>query len=833
MRFYLRALTVACLTLMTAARSLADVVYLKDGFAVHGKVKKEMELVIDPATGQPVQMFKASNQFLLDDRARYVVFGPKQVESADKDKDIREGHGAFQMQFTKAGNRGRPAMAVIGQAGPFNDKWERQVAITLYEDMTKHMRPGDPPINFPNLLDGRYKVVNTRIKQKIVLLSPYFLRMECVEYDWSASYLTSEFGPAVIVPLLRTHPEVAGKTGEPPDFEKEFRVYRFCTQAGWLTEANAELTSLRNRYPGMKDRLDDAERGLRLLREQKVWEEAELASRTGRHEKARELLGAIKLENLPQPLHNDYASLKAKYDGWVARLEQCRRAFAACYEDVVGPPSRLVARAVPAIIRELNYEVLDRLDAFIALGRQYELDVQAGKRPQYTADQTLAAAITGWVLGPAAAEASEETAERLWTAREAVLDLQRTAAPIDRSRKLTEICATIGLTVDECARLITLLPPPDPVRLEGPAPSFPLVWRSRAAFTQRPETPYQLVLPPEYHTYRYCPLLVVLPNTNETVAAALEPWRAEAARHGFALIGVDWAGSKNRYEYTVEEQYAVLDCIRDVLRSVQVDTDRVFLTGSGEGANAAFDIALSHPGEFAGVVPVNGRPRWYINQWCWRNAQNLPFYLVIGELSGDVRPWVAALAEKWIDRGYNSLLVMYRGRPTDFFVGEVPTIFDWMSRKRRANGFPELGRFPNSGYSGEEYQTFRKSDNRFYWVSAATVLDKFTMERFATQRTGTPAAIQATIREGNQVTAFTRGVSQLTLWFGRTYDPQLGARDMIDFSKPVRISVNGRQNWPGNGKPMTPKLEILLDDFCRRGDRRRLFFAKADFDKVQ
>jgi hypothetical protein len=264
-----------------------------------------------------------------------------------------------------------------------------------------------------------------------------------------------------------------------------------------------------------------------------------------------------------------------------------------------------------------------------------------------------------------------------------------------------------------------------------------------------------------------------------------------------------------------------------------VDSDRVFLTGNGEGGNAAIDVGLSHPDLFAGVVPMNGRPRWYVNQWYWRNAQVLPFYVVIGELSGDVRPWIAALTEKWIEKGYQSLLVMYRGRPTDFFSAEVPNIFDWMSRKRRALGFPELGRSPNSGFNGEEFHSFRPTDDRFYWASSDAVNEKFTISDLATTRKGTPAAIQANIRDGNQVTAFTRGLKQLTLWFGRVYDPQTGARDMIDFSKPVRVTLNGRQSWSGNGKPLTPRMDVLLEDFCRRGDRKRLFFAKVEFDKIQ
>jgi hypothetical protein len=96
---------------------------------------------------------------------------------------------------------------------------------------------------------------------------------------------------------------------------------------------------------------------------------------------------------------------------------------------------------------------------------------------------------------------------------------------------------------------------------------------------------------------------------------------------------------------------------------------------------------------------------------------------------------------------------------------------------------------------------------------------------------GTPAGLKATIN-GNQVNVNTRGLKHISLWFGRAYDAQTGVRDMIDFTKPIKIQINGRINWTNNNKPLEPKLETLLDDYYRRADRRRLFFARVDFDKL-
>jgi hypothetical protein len=72
-------------------------------------------------------------------------------------------------------------------------------------------------------------------------------------------------------------------------------------------------------------------------------------------------------------------------------------------------------------------------------------------------------------------------------------------------------------------------------------------------------------------------------------------------------------------------------------------------------------------------------------------------------------------------------------------------------------------------------------------------------------------------------------VKQFSVWLGRIKDPTTGARDMIDFAKPVKVTIN---NSPAAGYQNTvlqPKLETMLEDFYLRCDRTRLFSVKLDF----
>src|SRR5262249_20056669 len=156
---------------------------------------------------------------------------------------------------------------------------------------------------------------------------------------------------------------------------------------------------------------------------------------------------------------------------------------------------------------------------------------------------------------------------------------------------------------------------------------------------------------------------------------------------------------------------------------------------------------------------------------------------------------------------------------SEFFAGEIPNAFDWMDRKKRATGFPELGRNPAPGSQGEQYQTMRAGDNRFYWVTVEAFNEKY-LNPILDKDNAVSACVQAEIRGNNQIVVNTRGIRAVKLWFGRVWDAQAGAKWMIDFSKPIRVNAN---RTVGRDQKVTPSLETMLEDLYQRGDRQRLF----------
>jgi pimeloyl-ACP methyl ester carboxylesterase len=324
---------------------------------------------------------------------------------------------------------------------------------------------------------------------------------------------------------------------------------------------------------------------------------------------------------------------------------------------------------------------------------------------------------------------------------------------------------------------------------------------------------YRLELPPEYHPHRSYPLLIALPNTEEDPKAMLARWSNHARDHGYILVVPRWADPLQlSYQGTEREQDAVPHVLRDVRRRFNVDPDRVFMTGFDQSGMLAYDVGLAKPDLFAGVV-VFGAPPGKFGRSYKFNAQYLPFYVVEGQKSPHNTGGNRDLFTYWVERGFPSLYVEYGGRGLEFFPAELPYIFDWMARKRRARGLPELGGpDPEGGALGREFRTERQGDNRFYWLSS----DDLSVGN------NRVASITARIVAGdNSILVQQAGFKQLSVWLNSA---------MVDFEQPVEVRVN-----PGSGTGkqfkgrLTPDLRILLEDFYQRGDRRNLFVARVDF----
>ena len=315
-------------------------------------------------------------------------------------------------------------------------------------------------------------------------------------------------------------------------------------------------------------------------------------------------------------------------------------------------------------------------------------------------------------------------------------------------------------------------------------------------------------------------MLIVLHESGETTGrhaqALARRGRASTATSSSRRNGTRAGGA---YGYSEREHATVLETLRDLRRRFAVDSDRVFLFGLGQGGAMAFDVGLSHPDLFAGVLPMSAGPATVLEavlpatpSTCRSTSWTAtgPATSTNDTCANSSRIWVSKYPTMWIQ---------YKGRGVEWFGGEVPTMFDWMRGQQRA--VPDVR---TSGV-GRPFATQRATDNSFYWAD-----DRRRAESLHQQRSGwNPAIKAATLQaridlENNTVSLATDGLSQVTVWLGRNGKGE----PMVDFARPVTVTWNA-QRPSGQDRLVTPSLATLLEDLADRGDRQRLFAAKLEF----
>src|SRR5262249_41029279 len=154
---------------------------------------------------------------------------------------------------------------------------------------------------------------------------------------------------------------------------------------------------------------------------------------------------------------------------------------------------------------------------------------------------------------------------------------------------------------------------------------------------------------------------------------------------------------------------------------------------------------------------------------------------VTGELSGDSAANLRLIFERWMPNGFPGLLVLYKGRGLEWYPAELPVMFDWLSRKKRAHGTAtlQLGTGPRFPWT-----SMRNTDTRFYWRGVERTGGGPTREPAPAGKPIVPAEIQGDIKGSNVIDITNnRGVTQLSIWL---------SQDMIDWSKPVTVNIGGR-----------------------------------------
>jgi hypothetical protein len=841
-------LSTATLLLMLQFSPAADAVIMPDGYVIEGKYQKETELTLDNFTGQMITVPKPNGFDLMEVGPKFIAFSSHSLRGGKIEKDLPRPQ--LQTLTTKLppGRRVPLRGVQIGTMPEFNKDWKRTLIFKV-----------DPGTN--------------KVDQQIVSLDPVTMILDSSTFAWRSRFYTCESSPKLIRKLLGDHPTLRDE-GSKVDPNRRLAIANFLKDVGvedtslaalqtsWFEAARKELTQLKKDVPGpwdkeLTEKVDKLTQQIETIEQTRAVDELEAAVNSGRYEAAWLFLQSFKLTSNEPSDTKRLAVLRAQVELRRGQAIQVKQLLQDCLSRVGGlsdalpyatlgggsgllfaprpkltPEQTTLLFAGGAISEELHPDTVSRIELFRDLAEQADRQRKQGKTPTIKDVELLSAAVSGWLKGKNGADPNVPNAVRTWTTREMILRYTREETGGARKGVLDDYAKSGKVpNHDELAQIITLLPPPNAENLNAIRGTLVKpenvnevsgIYKTGPMPNPQNAKDYFIRLPKEYQHGRPYPVLLALTTPTlpaEQLVAQLAPY---AEKHGYILAAPEWTSAfatKQSYDFTGSDHQSALSCLQDLLKRFQVDPDRVFLFGILEGANFAVDLGMARPDLFAGIVPMCPNLPTNIFREFWHNAQKLPTFMVTGDMSGAVAN-LRVQQEKWLRAGFPSLFTIYRGRGAEWFRMEIPKAFEWMARKTRVRGVGSL-RLGKPGF--EPWQIIRANDERYYWVGVPP--GSMRKDNFVTglgTQMITPAQFRADIdSKGTIVIDQARGLRKLVIWL---------ERDLVDWSKPVRININGVPALNYTPKVLTPDITLMLEELTRTGDRRMLFLGKLEID---
>ncbi len=602
------------------------------------------------------------------------------------------------------------------------------------------------------------------------------------------------------------------------------KIADFFLQAERFNLAIEELRFIQNIFPDLQEQLDDNRKMIRQAYAKQVLREIRIRMENGQDQLATAFAKAFNKEGIALEVLAEFRELENAFAESQKQLDQTRtqiNELIAANQNLDADQLTAVNRFKNEIETNLNQVNAPRLDGYLRFAND------AAMPPE----QKLSLAISGWVLGSNAAIDNLAVTQELFVVRDLVIEYLTCGDALRRSRILNQLAEfETGSPAYIDAMVKQLNPPqsPDLADYTGERPFEFTVEIPGPKIDPAPLSFRCLVqLPPEYDPYRRYPLLITLPGGRQTADQNLEMYcggfspnlgvrTGHAMRNGYITMAVDWRLSgQSVYGYSGREHATVLKALRGALRRFSVDSDRVFLAGHGIGGEAAYDIGLSHPEHWAGILGVSGKMDQYQDVYKDNEHVNLPVYSVVG---GKDLPTIIETKKQWNNwlpskKYQDCTVVMYDGRANELFPEEIPEMFKWMRVQRR--------KLPDKSGFRFECKSIRPWDCYFWFFEfdGIPAEDVIWPEAYREKNVSTRMTIEGEIKASNP-NQFRLGPSSFkilndsTLWL---------SPEFVDFDK--LIQIKGRGSWKGFVKPST---EVILEDVRRRAERQHAYWGRVD-----
>lgn len=695
----------------------------------------------------------------------------------DKGVDLAADHYRYD-EFTVPQLKGSRSLVVqtlgtVTEIQPFDKNGHRTVSLAT---------GGDPLV----------------VVQAITKLHPEFVSISALKYQWDFGLSLSQLPQDTVLQIL--HNPVVCKPDNPQD---RMARARFCVQAGWYPQADEELATVATDFPDLAQQAEAVRQELRQLFARDVLRELARRRDCGQFQLAEE-----SARQIPATLG---AGISREVEQFLGAMQQSRDSVNKAKALLADWQAKLPAGEQATRVNGLRSLLEAEIDVH-GMGRLQPF-LQAETDPALSVAEKLALAYSGWVLGTDGADEDLDRAERLWDARFWIREYLRAGTDPERQAALGHLRSVEGLGATTVRRLLQQLPP---VRdAEGVSPGVP----SRITLPGRgegAEISYHVTLPPEYSPQFRYPLIVALHPGHNSIESTLGWWAGVAeqpgwaSRRGYIVIAPEYlAPEVSEYNFNPVSHAAVLESLRDARLRFAVDPDRVYLSGHGVGGDAAWDMGLTYPDEFAGVIPIGGVCPIY-GHFILENGRHTAWYVIRGEKGRDQpapgRGMTYLMDIMLKGAKFDVIYCLFIGRGNERFPDELAKLFDWMELHRRPAALRKF-----------EYRALRETDNHFGWASTSGL----PPTPLLTAPPGSRLAIKVNELVGDISVGNTVSISSPA----KTHRLRL-FDDLVDFEKRVTISVQHQRRF---NNFLKPDVATMLDDFGRFGDRRRIAQVVLEF----
>ena len=673
-----------------------------------------------------------------------------------------------------------------------------------------------------------FQVPNKQIVQGITEISPQYVRIQGLKGQTQQTSITWDMRIAMSAVPPRQLRDILTRNADPNQAQDWLDIVSLYMGAQRYVEAREMLVRAIARFPELEERSRIELKRLDQLLANQMFDAVVVAQAAGQHAIAEQMLRSFDATTVTIETK---LKIERRLEDIAASAKECDQILGWLREDL-GKVSDAATRnelmpVVDEIARHLNTETRIRFLDYIRLRSDKTL----------TNDQRAALGLSGWLYGSGNPEQNLSIVRSGYIARSLIAKYLSEQRRNDQS--LNDISKLESGTPEYVAKILANMSPPlanqpgqvamgqvqrstdEAEVVEQPIPGRYFIDVPLGGALRGSTVRYVVQLPSEYSPYRRYPCVLALASEEIAFEDELDWWVSldrshpqlkcfgEAARHGCIVVAPQWNEAKQPlYNYTENEKARMLAPLRDAMRRFSIDTDRVFVAGHFMGADAAWDLALSHPDLWAGTIMVGAIAKKYIIQY-WPNAKHVPSYFVNGQFDGDNpkytngATWDKMLMEKQID----TMVTLYQGRGHDHFQEELPRIFEWMEVPTRRRNF-----------NPDKFKalTSRAGDRFFWWFETENLFtDKLVHPLFDPEKWDEYEIEGSYNKETNAVRLLKVPAKNYSIWLNN---------DMVDFRRRVSIETKGTTKK----LDITPSTAVMLEDVRLRGDRQHPFWYRVE-----